>query len=91
MFEFIQNYEQTPLTGSYLKRAALMFDPTTNRPMVELTFNDEGSDLFAAITKANIGKQVSIFLDGVPISSPVLNEEITEGRGSYTSTSPQSL
>ncbi len=86
MFEFIQNYEQTQLTGSYLKRAALMFDPTTNRPMVELTFNDEGSDLFAAITKANIGKQVSIFLDGVPISSPVVNEEITGGKAVISGT-----
>ncbi|MEN9552383.1 MAG: hypothetical protein RI935_760 [Candidatus Parcubacteria bacterium] len=86
MFEFIQNYEQTKLTGSYLKRAALMFDPTTNRPMVELTFNDEGSDLFASITKANIGKQVSIFLDGVPISSPVVNEEITGGKAVISGT-----
>lgn len=86
MFEFIQNFEQTQLTGSYLKRAALMFDPTTNRPMVELTFNDEGSDLFASITKANIGKQVSIFLDGVPISSPVVNEEITGGKAVISGT-----
>lgn len=86
MFEFIQNFEQTPLTGSYLKRAALMFDPTTNRPMVELTFNDEGSKLFASITKANIGKQVSIFLDGVPISSPVVNEEITGGKAVISGT-----
>lgn len=86
MFEFIQNFEQTQLTGSYLKRAALMFDPTTNRPMVELTFNDEGSKLFASITKANIGKQVSIFLDGVPISSPVVNEEITGGKAVISGT-----
>ena len=45
MFELIQNYEPSALTGSYLKRAALMFDPTTNKPMVELTFNEEGAKL----------------------------------------------
>lgn len=86
MLEFIQNYEISQLTGSYLKRAALMFDQTTNKPMVELTFNEEGADLFAAITKANIGKQVSIFLDGVPISSPVVNEEITGGKAVISGT-----
>ncbi len=86
MFELIQNYEPSALTGSYLKRAALMFDPTTNKPMVELTFNEEGAKLFASITKANIGKQVSIFLDGVPISSPVVNEEITGGKAVISGT-----
>ncbi|MBP6888658.1 MAG: protein translocase subunit SecD [Candidatus Pacebacteria bacterium] len=86
MFEFIQNYEPSALTGSYLKRAALLFDQTTNKPMVELTFNEEGAKLFASITKANIGKQVSIFLDGVPISSPVVNEEITGGKAVISGT-----
>jgi protein-export membrane protein SecD len=56
--------------------------------MVELTFDDTGAKLFAQITKDNIGKQVSIFLDGVPISSPTVNEEITLGKavitGSFT-------
>ena len=88
MFDLINNFERTELSGSYLKKAALMFDQTTSRPMVELTFDETGAALFAAITKANIGKQVAIFLDGVPISSPVVNEEITAGKavisGSFT-------
>ena len=78
--DFIAAFEPTKLTGSYLKRSMLVFDPNTNRPLVELTFNDEGADLFAAITKANIGKQVAIYLDGVPISAPMVNEEITGGK-----------
>lgn len=86
MYEFMQNFVQTPLTGSYLKRASLMFDQTTKRPMVELTFNEDGAKLFASITKANIGKQVSIFLDGVPISSPTVNEEITGGKAVISGT-----
>ncbi len=88
VFEMINNYEGTGLTGTYLKRSSLAFDQTTNRPMVELTFDDTGAKLFAQITKANIGKQVAIFLDGVPISSPTVNEEITLGKavisGSFT-------
>lgn len=86
VFDLISNFEPTQLTGSYLKKAALVFDQTTNRPMVELTFDDTGAQLFAAITKANIGKQVSIFLDGVPISSPVVNEEITAGKAVISGT-----
>ena len=84
----INSYEKTDLTGTYLKKAGLVFDKTTNRPMVELSFDDTGATLFAKITKENIGKQVAIFLDGVPISSPTVNEEITLGKavitGSFT-------
>lgn len=88
IYDMIGNYESTGLTGTYLKKSSLAFDQTTNRPMVELTFDETGSKLFAQITKANIGKQVAIFLDGVPISSPTVNEEITLGKavisGSFT-------
>jgi len=80
LYDMIGNYERTDLTGTYLKKSALVFDQTTKRPLVELTFDDTGAKLFAAITKANIGKQVAIFLDGVPISSPTVNEEITLGK-----------
>ena len=73
------DFEATQLTGSYLKKSNLVFDKTTNRPMVELHFDDTGTKLFAEITKNNIGKQVAIFLDGAPISSPVVQQEITAG------------
>jgi preprotein translocase subunit SecD len=86
--DLVGNYESTGLTGTYLKRSTLVFDQTTNRPLVELTFDETGAKLFAEITKANIGKQVAIFLDGIPISSPTVNEEITLGKavisGSFT-------
>ena len=80
LYDVIGNYEKTELTGTYLKKASLAFDQTTNRPLVELTFDDTGAKLFAQITKANIGKPVAIFLDGIPISSPTVNEEITLGK-----------
>ena len=76
----VEDYTITALTGRYLNRATLNFDQTTRRPLVELAFNDEGTKLFAAITKANIGSQVAIFLDGQAISVPTVNEEITGGK-----------
>jgi len=73
-------YQSTELTGRYLERAALEFDQTTNAPIVSLIFNDEGAELFANITRENIGKSVAIYLDGSSISNPVVREEITGGR-----------
>lgn len=73
------NFLPTPLTGAYLKKAALQFDSTTREPQVLLTFTPEGRDLFAEITKANVGKVVAIYLDGSPISTPVVNEAILDG------------
>ncbi len=82
----LSNYEATTLTGRYLDKAALTFDQVSRRPLVELQFNEEGAKLFAAITKANIGNQVAIFLDGQPISVPTVNEEITGGKAVISGT-----
>ncbi|MDO8590589.1 MAG: protein translocase subunit SecD, partial [bacterium] len=67
------------LTGRYLTKARMDFDPTTGEPKVVLTFNSEGQKLFAKITKENINKVLAIFLDGQPISTPVIRDEITSG------------
>lgn len=72
-------YIKTGLTGALVQRAALTFDPTTNEPLVSLTFNEEGTKLFADLTKNNIGKPMAIFLDGEEISAPIINEEIPTG------------
>jgi preprotein translocase subunit SecD len=69
----------TGLTGKYLKRAQLQFDPTTYAPIVGIAFNEEGTKLFADITKKNTGKVLAIFLDGTPISTPVIQTEISSG------------
>lgn len=74
------DFKETALTGRYLKRSALSFDPTTRKPMVELQFDDAGSKLFAELTKTHIGEPVAIFLDGAPISVPVVQQEITGGK-----------
>ncbi len=72
-------FKNTKLTGKQLQSASVQFDPNTGEPQVGLEFNAEGRDLFAAITKRNVQKPVAIYLDGQPISVPVVNEEITGG------------
>ena len=73
-------FKQTSLTGKYLERAELSFDQTTSQPIVNIQFNDEGTKIFAALTKKNIGQPLAIYLDGYPISIPVVREEIPSGR-----------
>lgn len=81
-------YVATELTGRYLKKAVLQFDRNTGEPQVSLQFDDTGTKLFADITRNNVGKVVAIYLDGAPISTPVVREEITGGEafisGSFT-------
>ena len=88
-------FVSTGLTGRYLKRAALEFDQTTREPRVSLQFDDTGTKLFAQITKDNVGKMVAIYLDGAPISTPVVREEIPNGQavisGSFTPTEGKQL
>lgn len=77
-------FESTGLTGALLEKATLEFDPTTGAPAVALQFNPEGSDLFAKITRENVGRRLAIFLDGEIKSVPVIREEITGGQASIS-------
>lgn len=77
-------WKNTGLTGAQLKNSRVEFDPNTTAAQVGLEFNDEGKKLFAEITERNIGKPVAIYLDGQPISVPVVNEAIKEGRAVIT-------
>ncbi len=73
-------WKNTALTGQQLRRSVLQFNPNDGRPEVVLEFDSEGKELFAEITKRNIGNPVAIFLDGYPISVPTVHEEIPDGR-----------
>lgn len=73
-------YQKTELTGRFITRAQLVFNQTTGEPAVSLEFNEEGKKLFAKITDENVGKTVAIYLDGAPISAPIVQEAITDGK-----------
>jgi len=79
-------FKPTALTGKYLKSATLQFDPNTNKPSIGLEFNAEGAKLFEEITLKNVGKRVAIYLDGSPISTPVVQEAISGGKAQITGT-----
>jgi preprotein translocase subunit SecD len=77
-------WKSTELSGQQLKRASVQFDQNTGVPDVSLVFNDEGKKLFGDITSRNVGKPVAIFLDGVPISMPTVQQAITGGEAVIT-------
>ncbi len=70
----------TELSGKYLERSSVSFNQTTGAPEVTLSFDSTGTKLFAEITEANIGNYVAIFLDGEPITTPIVNSVITGGQ-----------
>ncbi len=86
----------TGLTGRMLQNANIQFDQNLgNKPIIGLKFNNEGSDLFAKITKENVGAVLGIFLDGKLIEAPSIREQITGGQavitGDFTSDSAKQI
>jgi protein-export membrane protein SecD len=77
-------FQSSGLNGTHLTRATVIFDNQTYVPQVSLELNSEGAKLFAEITKRNIGKTVGIYLDGAPISLPVVQNEIPSGEAVIT-------
>lgn len=83
------DFVSTGLTGRYLKSAELQFGTgqgttAAGESIVVLHFNDDGAKLFEKITTTNVGKVLGIFLDGQPISTPVIQEGIPGGTATIT-------
>jgi len=88
-------FKSTLLTGKYLEKAEVGFDQTTYKPLILLQFNEEGSKIFEELTARNVGKPLAIYIDGVPISAPTVQETISGGKaqitGSFTTKEAQDL
>lgn len=75
----------TGLSGKNLKNASVDYrSQGVGSPQVALQFDSEGTQLFADITKRNIGKPVAIFLDKEIISQPTVQNEIVAGQAVIT-------
>ncbi len=71
------------LTGKDVKSASSNLDQT-NRPVVSLVLNEEGSKKFEEATTKFKGQQISISMDGEVLSSPKVNDIITGGEAVIT-------
>ena len=78
-------FQPTGLSGKNLKDAFVDYQTQgMGSPQIALRFDDEGTRLFAEITKRNIGKPVAIFLDDEIISQPTVQNEILAGEAVIT-------
>ncbi len=77
-------FTPTQLTGRYLEGAQLGFDQQTYQSQVNLQFDDEGGKIFEELTRKNVSKHLAIYLDGVPISAPVVQGVISGGNAQIT-------
>src|SRR3989339_617444 len=77
-------WKDTTLTGKHFRSAVVTLDPTTNLPIVQIAFDDEGATLFQELTKNNVGKRIAIFVGGELISAPTVQQEIAGGTAIIT-------
>jgi len=71
-------WKDTTLNGQFFKRAAVAFDQFA-RPMVTIEFDSEGGKMFEELTARNKGKRIAIFVGGLLVSAPEVNEKISGG------------
>lgn len=74
---------ETLLTGNALKKADVSYD-NLGRPQISFELTKEGAQVFAQITRDNIGRQLAITLDGQVQTAPKINSEIPSGSGVIT-------
>lgn len=81
-------FESTGLSGKQLESASVQFSQNGggggSSTFVLVNFNDEGAELLSTLTRDNIGEILGVFLDGVPISTPVIQSEIPDGSATIT-------
>ena len=75
---------KAPLDGGVVTDARVQYGNTGGNPEVSMSMNAEGANIWARMTKDNIGKQIAIVLDGMVYSYPTVNGEISGGSSQIT-------
>lgn len=82
------------LNDKYFTKASVQYNEAF-QPMIELTFNTDGAEIFGELTKRLTGNPIAIFVGGELLTAPNVNEPILSGKavvtGSYTPESAQKL
>lgn len=75
---------EAELVGDVITNAQKNVDPSTNAWIVQMSMNADGSEKWARITGANIGKRIAIVLDGRVYSAPNVINKISGGSSQIT-------
>jgi preprotein translocase subunit SecD len=77
----LQLEKKAVLTGADLADAQAGYDQNTGQPIVNFQFKGKGAKTFEEFTGSHVGKYLTIALDNEVISSPIIRDRITGGRG----------
>ena len=72
------------LKGNVITDARATFDPSSNKPMVLMYMDADGSDRWARITGANLKKRVAVVLDDQVYTAPTVQSKISGGSSQIT-------
>jgi protein-export membrane protein SecD len=87
-FPVVLHLGPAAVLGETIDEATPGYDSTQAQWLVQLSFNKEGGDAFAALTAEAAGfpsgdprRQIAIVLDGEVVSAPAVNEDVDPGVG----------
>ena len=75
---------RAPLSGDVVTAAREEFNQNTGDAKVNMNMNAEGSNIWARMTRENIGRAIAIVLDGYVRSAPRVDTEIKGGSSEIT-------
>jgi len=82
------------LNGAFFSYASTSVGQT-GKPVVTITFDDKGKQIFCNLTKAFVNKQMAIFVGGQLLTAPTINEPICQWTaqidGQFTADSTKQL
>ena len=72
------------LTGKDLLPSAKPNLNQRNQTVINIEFNNEGTDVFRKFTRAHVGDYLAVFFDGKLLTAPSINEAIPSGKAEIT-------
>ncbi len=82
-------WKKSELTGRNLTKSDATFESSskgvaTTQPVVQIKFDNIGTDMFRSLTRDNLNKRIAIVLDNRIVSAPNVQTEIANGEAIIT-------
>ena len=71
------------LNDAYFVKSSVQYNEAF-QPLVELTFNNEGAEIFGELTSRLVGQPIAIFVGGELLTAPTVNQAILDGKAVIT-------
>jgi len=75
-----EDVNESGLPGQYIQSADVGTQPLTNQPTVNFQLDSQGAEIFATLTRENVGRSMAIVLDGRVRTNARITEEIPTGQ-----------